>query len=269
MSVCIEVKRTLVKSPPELWSELSDPESLARHLDGIQQIRITRTDPEAAVEWEADGASGSVHLQPSGFGTKVTLSLSRELPTPPASEPCVPEPEFEAIVTEPDPEPAGAEPDPEPAGAEPQPDPAVEAPPQGFFARLFKRRRKPATPFVEATPIVEGVELSHDAEPERVEPTEPQPEISAPVESAVAEPTLAEPTVAEPTAVESEPVEAQAEANETVVAADRAPDPVEPQVSVAADLAALEAEMGEQDEAMLIAMLDRLGSAHHRPFSRS
>ena len=27
-----EVQRTLVKSPPELWTELSDPESLARHL---------------------------------------------------------------------------------------------------------------------------------------------------------------------------------------------------------------------------------------------
>ena len=37
-----EVQRTLVKSPPELWSELSDPESLARHLGELGEVAITR-----------------------------------------------------------------------------------------------------------------------------------------------------------------------------------------------------------------------------------
>ena len=41
-----EVQRTLVKSPPELWAELSDPAALARHLGELGEIRITRTEPE-------------------------------------------------------------------------------------------------------------------------------------------------------------------------------------------------------------------------------
>jgi hypothetical protein len=74
-----EVQRTLVKSPPELWAELSDPEALARHLSGeFGEIRITATDEERRVEWAADGASGTVELKPSGWGTKVRLQASRE-----------------------------------------------------------------------------------------------------------------------------------------------------------------------------------------------
>ena len=75
-----EVQRTLVKSPPELWAELSDPASLARHLGEFGEIRITRVEPETAVEWEADGVSGTVELKPSGWGTKVTLTAIREPP---------------------------------------------------------------------------------------------------------------------------------------------------------------------------------------------
>ena len=46
-----EVQRTLVKSPPELWTELSDPDALARHLGELGEIRITRTEPEKAAQW--------------------------------------------------------------------------------------------------------------------------------------------------------------------------------------------------------------------------
>ena len=74
-----EVQRTLVKSPPELWAEISDPESLARHLGEFGEIRITRVQPEQKVEWEADDASGSVVIKPSGWGTKVKLTVTREL----------------------------------------------------------------------------------------------------------------------------------------------------------------------------------------------
>src|SRR5579864_3797317 len=73
-----EVQRTLVKSPPELWAELSDPAALARHLDAFGEIRITRTEPENAVEWEAEGVNGTVLIKPSGWGTKVTLSVTRQ-----------------------------------------------------------------------------------------------------------------------------------------------------------------------------------------------
>ena len=65
----MEAKRTLVKSPPELWAELSEISALARHLGEFGEIRITRTEPESVVEWEGDLASGSVRLEPSGWGT--------------------------------------------------------------------------------------------------------------------------------------------------------------------------------------------------------
>jgi hypothetical protein len=296
MTVSSEAKRTLVKSPPELWSELSDPESLARHLDGLEQIRITRVEPETAVEWEADGASGRVRLQPSGFGTKVTLSLSRELPPaepvgaesepageptpelgtddeheadaelvaeatlePPASEPAViaqseieptetvsdeadldPQPiatESDAIATEPDP--VESEPTPESS----DPIPVVETSRQGFFARLFKRPRK----------SIASADQSIDA------PREPEPA------------ALVEPESEPMPVIEPEPAEVTVEIEQIVpLESEPVPEPVHsPARSVTADLATLEAEIAEQDEAMLTAMLDRLGAAHHRPFSRS
>ncbi|HTA06509.1 MAG TPA: hypothetical protein VK774_09115, partial [Solirubrobacteraceae bacterium] len=74
-----EVQRTLVKSPPELWAEISDPEALARHLGEFGEIRITRVQPEQKIEWEAAEASGSVIIKPSGWGTKVKLTVEREL----------------------------------------------------------------------------------------------------------------------------------------------------------------------------------------------
>ena len=70
----LEAKRTLVKSPPEIWAEVSDAGALARHLGEFGEIRITRTQPESVVEWEGDLASGCVRLEPSGWGTKVTLT---------------------------------------------------------------------------------------------------------------------------------------------------------------------------------------------------
>src|ERR1700756_3445043 len=83
-----QVERTLVKSPPELWAELSNPASLARHLGELGEIRITRIVPEHKVEWTADNASGSVLIKPSGWGAGVPLPASRESSdarTPPAT----------------------------------------------------------------------------------------------------------------------------------------------------------------------------------------
>jgi hypothetical protein len=111
-------QRTLVKSPPELWSELSDIESLARHLGEFGEIRITRLEPETTVAWEGDRARGTVQLEPSGWGTKVTITaeLAAGEPETPASPPPAPE--------------------------------DVRA---GFFARLFGRRRA-AEPVEEPEP---------------------------------------------------------------------------------------------------------------------
>ena len=84
----MEANRTIVKSPPELWAELSDVAALARHPGEFGEIRITRTEPESVVEWEGDRASGSIRLEPSGWGTKVTLTAEDAAPP----EQPVPEP---------------------------------------------------------------------------------------------------------------------------------------------------------------------------------
>ena len=138
-----QVQRTLVKSPPELWAEVSDPESLGRRLDALGEIAITRTEPETTVAWEGENVSGTVVLEPSGWGTKVTI---------------------EAILVD-----AEKEPEPE-LEAEPEPTPQPEARPGqggGFFARLFGIAPAP-TPETVSAP-----------EPEPVRPPEVEPKVSA------------------------------------------------------------------------------------------
>lgn len=295
MSVSCEVKRTLVKSPPELWSELSDAESLARHLDGLGEIRIVRTEAERALEWEATGANGSVRLEPSGFGTKVTLSLSREEMEPGATA------ETEAVVeaetgvelvpiaepmpiTEPEamPEPVSiVEPEVRveaEAGTEPvtESQPAIVAetepstePRRGFFARLFKRRHKELAVSVPPMQTPGQATAEQAGEPEAAV-FEPAP---VAIESApVAIEPGPEPQIQGP----AQPCDETAEPEHTpILDAQPAPEATQPTVDegetvdVAADLATLESQIAERDEAMLAAMLDRLGAAHHRPFSRS
>jgi hypothetical protein len=197
-----EAQRTLVKSPPELWAELSDPAALARHLGDFGEIRIARVEPEQSVEWETESASGKVELKPSGWGTKVTLTVVRETPEP---EAMAPEPE-----STPEPE-TSAEPETMPMPAPEAESAAEESPPvtrrSRLLARLFRRRRA-STGEVEQPP---------EAEPE-------PPREEAP-------PDLA--------------------------------------AELAAELARVEEAMAEQDAELLTAVLDRLGAAHHRPFSRS
>jgi hypothetical protein len=256
-------QRTLVKSPPELWAEVSDIDALARHLGEFGEIRITRLDPETTVAWEGDRACGTVALEPSGWGTKVTLTakLAEEAapvavdpePKPGASaseivvasepEPLAAEPEPLAAEPEPEPEPLPAEAptaaaEPEPPASEPE---AAEAPKVGFFARLFGRRRN-VEPVVEVEPEPGP---AAEAEPVAVEP----------------EPVAAEAAEPEPLAVEPEPVAVEPEP----VAVEPEPVPVEPE-PVAVEPAPLDAERAE---AILTSVLDDLGSAHHRPFSRS
>jgi len=187
-----EVQRTLVKSPPELWAELSDPASLARHLGELGEIRITRVEPEKTVEWEAADTTGKVLLKASGWGTKVTLTVARELAAP--EPPPEPEPSME-VEPEPEPEPMVAE--------EPEPEPHP-----GFFARLFRRRKEVIQPEPEQQAIIEV------DEPERTQD--------------------------------------------------------EDRKDIAAELKAAEEEVAaEEVTAVLTAVLDRLGAAHHRPFSRA
>ena len=70
----VETQRTVVKSVPELWAELSEVALLRPMLGHFGEIRITRLVPEASIEWESESAAGSVELAPSGFGTRVRLT---------------------------------------------------------------------------------------------------------------------------------------------------------------------------------------------------
>jgi hypothetical protein len=150
----LTAKRTLVKSPPELWSELSEVERLARHLGAFGEIRITRLEPEHTVAWEGEAASGTVMIEPSGWGTKVTLKA-----------------QVEGVEQEPD-EAEPDEPEPEP---EPEPQPQPELFPEetgavrrtGFFARLFAWGPKEEPVAAEPEAI---------AKPEAIAEPEPQPE---------------------------------------------------------------------------------------------
>jgi hypothetical protein len=69
-----KASRTLLKSPPELWSEVSSATSLQRHMDRFGEIRITKLEPETAVAWEGEHARGTITLEASGWGTRVSLT---------------------------------------------------------------------------------------------------------------------------------------------------------------------------------------------------
>ena len=70
----VEVSRTLVKSPPELWEELKG-ERLGEAL-GAAEVRPE--EPERALSWTSEHASGTAVLEPSSWGTKVTLTAEVE-----------------------------------------------------------------------------------------------------------------------------------------------------------------------------------------------
>jgi hypothetical protein len=222
----LTTKRTLVKSPPELWAEVSDLEALAKHLGEFGEIRITRLEPETTVVWEGDRVSGTVKLEPSGWGTKVTLTAELAA-IEEASEPEIAEPEpvveEPVVVEEPIIEEQAVE---KPVAIDPPASPVTEEPRRGFWARLFGRREKVVA---EAPPVEEPVE-----EPVR----EPEPE-PVPVE--------------EPPAPPLQPVP------------DPEPDPDEPLPAAEEGVAPLD---DDRTVAVLTEVLDNLGAAHHRPFSR-
>src|SRR5215211_3967004 len=169
----LTAKRTLVKSPPELWEELSEVDGLAKHFGAFGEIKITKLEPEHTVAWEGEHASGTVSIEPSGWGTKVTLHA--ELPER-EEEPVTEEPpEVEQVAEEPAPDDGDAADDgdrlqPVPASAE-EPVAETEEPQaprkrRGFWAWLFRPRT--GEPEIQAEPVV--------AEPEPEPEPEPDPE---------------------------------------------------------------------------------------------
>jgi hypothetical protein len=61
----IKLERTLVKSPPELWEELSHIEQW------LGEVQVWRHEPPTRLSWTGRGAQGTIELEPSGWGTKV------------------------------------------------------------------------------------------------------------------------------------------------------------------------------------------------------
>jgi hypothetical protein len=64
----VELERTLVKSPPELWDELASETGVRRWLG---EVELTAVEPFARLAWDGQGAKGVFELEPAGWGTKV------------------------------------------------------------------------------------------------------------------------------------------------------------------------------------------------------
>jgi hypothetical protein len=335
---CSEVQRTLVKSPPELWAEISDPAALARHLDAFGEIRITRVEPEQRVDWQAGDTIGSVVIKPSGWGTKVSLTVTSEhepdaaagtdpsavpdpaaglapaapqpqlaatsapqreperdagpepdwAPPQPQSDPAAPpEPESDPAAppepqahSQPEPEPTIApQPQPQPR-AESEPDPAVaerddEAAPatrrRSIFARLFARRLANHAGELSPAADAHAPSASSARAHETRDAAEPYnalavwaSQIEADDEPPAERADRLEPSDAEHAAA-SEPLAGAAQQ----IAAHEDAGTSEPAGQASRELEAIEQEASEQVTAVLTGVLDRLGAAHHRPFSRS
>jgi hypothetical protein len=272
-------QRTLVKSRPELWAEVSDVTSLCKHLNDFGDITITRLEPETTVAWEGTAARGTVELETSGWGTKVTLTaelLDVDDPQPEA----VPEPEPVAVVEprparEPEPEAVAAvdpEPAPEPAAvvvAEPLPEAglvqtaepeAASAKRPGFFARVF--RRKPAGPA--PTPAERAAARDAARATPIAPPTAPRAQTPEPLVAETPEPESA-PTPPPPRPLRAVPdlePESEPEIQPDLAPGTDEPDDLPPLVA----RAPLDAERAV---AVLTGALDDLGAAHRRPFSNS
>lgn len=63
-----------MKSPPELWAELEGD----RLNDAVGRVTVRPTEHERELAWEAEGLRGTARLEPSSWGTKVTLTADVE-----------------------------------------------------------------------------------------------------------------------------------------------------------------------------------------------
>lgn len=235
-----EASRTLVKSPPELWAECSDPGSLARHLGEFGEIKITRLEPESTVAWEGEHASGTVRIEPSGWGTRVTLTAETVVETPPPPE--------EALEEGQEGQPSQ---DVEPLTAE------GESPPGG---------ESPTIQEDDDATVEEALEDADPAPVDAIGPTRARwRRITARFRRRKPEPSLVEETPSQAASVTQEPeITPQAEPKaQPPPAVDVAPEPEpepEPEPVPGSEIDA---------EAILASALDSLGQAHHRPFSRA
>jgi hypothetical protein len=271
-----KASRTLVKSLPELWSEVSNAASLQRHLDQFGEIHITRLEPEAAVAWEGEHARGTVRLEPSGWGTKVILT----------AEPLCPGGDRDARVQHE----ASNDAPGQPAAAAASmrtlglPYETVEAEVRELTAFLERNRREVEMrrhrwPWRVAravrkwfAPESNGALVAPEPWPVPAEP-KPQPQAGAVAPEPWPVPSDREPQ-AGPAVPEPQPSEPLREAGSS-----SGPEPPQhlQREPAAPDSASVQPatptvprlKPGAPDAAALNAALDSLGRAHHRPFSRA
>jgi hypothetical protein len=294
----LTAKRTLVKSPPELWDELSEVDGLTKHFGAFGEIRIKKLEPEHTVAWEGEHGSGTVSIEPSGWGTKVTLHA--ELPEAPKASTAEPE-EPKATTAEPveleaapapESAPGASEAEPQPEAAKPEPVvtesehnadepgsdgakrglveepvlveavslPEPEPRRRGFLAWLFRNRTAP--PETPATPVttapITTASVVTELDPVVTEVRSPVTEAETGATEAPTDEAVAEPAEDKP-----EPVAAEGE-------------PVADEAEAESEPVAVEDGCGpegqpldpERARVVLDAALDALGAAHHRPFSR-
>jgi hypothetical protein len=114
----VEVSRTLVKSPPELWEELQGER--LRETVGAEEVKPS--EDERLLVWEGDGTRGTAMLEPSGWGTKVILRA-----------------EIEETVTQLEPEVARLGLWSRLMGVKPPPPPEAEPEPEGLSPEQIER----------------------------------------------------------------------------------------------------------------------------------
>jgi hypothetical protein len=242
----LTAKRTLVKSPPELWDELSEVERLAKHLGAFGEIKITKLEPEHRVAWEGEHASGTVSIEPSGWGTRVVLTAELAADGDPVAT-AKEGPPDEAPAADVSEDVAEEEPAEEPVLApEPVAIPSFELPPRrrGFWARLFAGWLVPEERLQRA---------AFKARDEKVvEPTADVEEVTEEAPGAAPDPDAQEPVqvpTEETAAADIETGGEEPTEHETVVQGTAVID-------------------HERARSVLEDTLDALGSAHHRPYSR-
>ena len=153
--------RTLVKSPPELWELLDQPDRMQGLMCGLlghaTEVSVEQREPESLLRWEAsgDGADAwiEVQLAEKGWGTNVKLkaenggeptklegwldAVLEELATPqkrPFEGMDAPPPEPQAETPPPEsPEPGT----PEPETDAPEPEPSAPEVQQGKLRRFL------------------------------------------------------------------------------------------------------------------------------------
>jgi hypothetical protein len=85
-----QAKRTLVKSPPELWELADDPERMEAWMADLigtpepLAVAVTNRDPERILAWRTTAGEARIALElaEKGFGTAVSITAEHDRTEP-------------------------------------------------------------------------------------------------------------------------------------------------------------------------------------------